>query len=278
MKFSIVLKSAVAAFLLTGITVGMAVGQISIRSPLSNDREALPGSSYEGELVIKNETDKVQQAKIYQTDYLFYSDGSNIYGDPGTDERSNASWTRISASMLTLGPNESLPLSYEVDVPFTVHGNPVHGSYWSMIMIETVPELSPESTINQDAEALQYGVVQIMRYGIQIATHITGTGESILDISDTNLNKLDNGVTALELSVENSGSRMVRPELWVELYDESGAAFGRYEGIQNRIYPGTSIRQIIQLGVLEPGNYRALVIMDAGTEEVYGAEYRLAVK
>jgi hypothetical protein len=45
----------------------------------------------------------------------------------------------------------------------------------------------------------------------------------------------------------------------------------------SRIYPGTSIRQKIRLGSLEPGNYRALVILDGGGDQVFGAEYQLAL-
>ncbi len=277
MILSRVLKPVLAIIVIAVSSTGVARSQISIRSPLSDDRDAVPGTSYEGEIRVRNETDQVQQAKIYQTDYLFYSDGSNIYGDPGLDARSNAGWTRISASVLTIPPHETLPVSYVVDVPSSLDGEAVVGSYWSMIMIEAVPKTSPESTVDRTADTPQYGVLQIMRYGIQVATHISGTGEGTLNMSDTELTKLDDGVSMLELSVENKGSRMVRPEMWVELYDDQGNAFGRHDGVQNRIYPGTSIRQKIHLGLLTPGNYRALVIMDAGEEEVYGAEYRLAV-
>lgn len=260
-----------------GYGIGAASAQISVRTALSDDRQAIPGSTYEGAILIKNETDTFQQAKVYQTDYLFYSDGSNIYGEPGHDERSNAAWTEVSTSVLTLPPGETLPVSYLVHVPEQSEENPLVGSYWSMIMVEAVPEQSPESTIDPDSTEPQYGVLQIMRYGVQIATHISGTGESTLNMSDTGLLKMEDGVTALALSVENSGSLMVRPKLWVELYDDSGQAFGRHDGVQSRIYPGTSVRQKIILGELAPGSYRALVILDAGAEEVYGAEYTLNV-
>lgn len=277
MSYTRLFKLILSVSFLLGFTAMAASAQISVRSALSDDREALPGSTYEGEIRVKNETDEVQQAKVYQTDYLFYSDGSNIYGEAGRDERSNASWTELSASVLTIQPGETLPVSYIVNVPKESETAAFEGSYWSMIMIEAVPKESPESTIDPTAVEPQYGVLQIMRYGIQIATHITGTGNSTLEMSETGLIKMDDGGTALAVSVENSGSRMVRPELWVELYDEAGTAFGRHDGIQNRIYPGTSVRQQIKLGKLEPGAYRALVILDAGEDEVYGAEYRLNV-
>ncbi|MFT7550090.1 MAG: hypothetical protein ACI9BV_000386 [Rhodothermales bacterium] len=80
----------IAALLLARL-VQTSSAQISVRSSLSDDRELEPGSTYEGVIQIWNETGQLQEAKIYQTDYLFYSDGSNVYGDPGLNERSNAS-------------------------------------------------------------------------------------------------------------------------------------------------------------------------------------------
>jgi hypothetical protein len=277
MIYNYTLKYYMVSCLILAATVAPAFGQLSIRSALSDDREASPGSSYEGEIRVHNETDEIQQAKIYQTDYLFYSDGSNIYGDPGTADRSNATWATISTNILSIPPHETVPVSYVVHVPQTLDGQNLGGSYWSMVMVEAIPRNSAESTISPETGEQQYGVLQIMRYGIQLATHISGTGSSILNMSETGLSRLDEGGSSLELNISNTGDRMVRPDMWVELYDENGAAFGRHDGVKSRIYPGTSIHQRINLGQLEPGNYRALVIIDAGADEVYGAEYQLAV-
>ncbi len=277
MNYRDILKYLMCVLAISGLAHSPAAGQLSVRSSLSDDREAQPGSMYEGEIRVHNETDEVQQAKIYQTDYLFYADGSNIYGDPGQDLRSNATWTTLSDATLTIPPNETIPVHYVVHVPARQNGDTPDGSYWSMVMVEAISKDSPESTINPDTGEAQYGVLQIMRYGIQIATHISGTGKSILNMSDTGLTKLENGASTLEMNISNSGNRMVRPDMWVEIYDENGTAFGRYDGTKNRIYPGTSIHQRVLLGDLDPGHYRALVIIDAGTDEVYGAEYQLAV-
>ena len=257
------------------LLVSSATAQISVRSDLSDDREVLPGGTYEGTIQVANDTDEFQEAKIYQTDYRFFSDGSNVYGDPGQDPRSNANWVRVVAPSVTLPPKSSVPLSYMVTVPETINGEPLEGSYWSMIMVEAVPKTSPESTINPETGKPEYALLQIMRYGVQIATHIQGTGRSNLIMPDSGLERLDGGGVALRVIVENSGSRMIRPEIWVEIYGDDGKAFGRREGVQSRIYPGTSINQQISLGDLEAGAYRALVILDGGGEEVYGAEYTL---
>jgi len=259
------------------LLIAPVYGQISVRSGLSDDRTVEPGTTYEGTIVVKNETDKIQQAKIYQTDYLFSADGSNIYGTPGRDERSNADWTLISNPLLTIPPNETVNLAYVVTVPSSTPEFTLEGSYCSMIMVEALPRESPESTLEKDDENPQYGILQIMRYGVQVATHIQGTGKSNLQMEGTGLIQLDDGATALNLQINNGGDVMERPEIWIELYLEDGTLKGRHDGVQNRIYPGTGVSQQISLGTIEPGNYRALVILDAGGENVFGAEYTLEI-
>ncbi len=253
-----------------------STAQISVRSQLSNDVVARPGESYEGSILIRNDTDEVQQAKIYQTDYLFQSDGTNYFGDPGLDDRSNANWVEISSSTMIVPPHEAVALSYRVHVPQTIASETLEGTFWSIIMVEGVPSTSPENLQNQTPDDA-LGVIQVTRYGVQIATHIEGTGAAELIITESAFTRTPDGEALLQISVANNGDKMVKPEVWIELYDSDGQALGRMDGLNNRIYPGTSVKQQIKLGELEPGNYRALVIMDAGDDEVFGAEFTLNI-
>ncbi len=263
--------------LLGCVTSTVARGQISVRSALSDDQTVLPDTTYDGVIEVWNESDEMQQVHIYQTDYLFYSDGSNLYGDPGKLPRSNATWTEVDATTVSIPPGEWVPINYRVRVPETVDGVELEGSYWSMIMVEAVPKESPQSTLNPETGEPQYSLLQIMRYGVQVATHISNTGTNKLELSESALSQGHGNSAVLSISVENTGSRMIRPEMWIELYDESGSAVGRWDGIQNRIYPGTSVRQEVNLGELVPGSYRALVILDGGEESVFAAELSLAI-
>lgn len=271
------LKRIIAALVLVCLFQS-ASAQISVRTALSDDREVQPGTTYEGVIQVWNETEQIQQAKIYQTDYLFYADGSNVYGEPGRDERSNANWVRVTATTHTIPPLGKILVNYIVEVPEFMNGQSVTGSYWSMIMVEGVPRESSEATFDPVTGKPQYSLLQVTRYGIQIATHIVGSGESELAMSGGQFVELDDGEISLVVKLENTGSRMLNTEIWVELYDDEGAAFGRRNGVRSRIYPATSIRQKIRLGALGPGAYRALVIADAGENDVFGAEYRLQVE
>lgn len=255
-----------------------ASAQVSVRSALSDDREVLPGATYTGTILVRNETDQPQQARIYQTDYHFYSDGTNRYEEAGTMPRSNAGWIQFSPSLLTLPPGETLPVSYEVTVPDTVGQAVPVGTYWSMVMVEGIPPNSPTSTLG-DATHIHLGVQQVTRYGVQIATHVIGQPADLplkaVVLPDVNLVQQENGAKVLNIAVENTGVQMIRPAMWVEVYDEQGQSKGRIEGAVYRIYPGTSILQQFDLGQLPAGTYQALVVVDAGGNDLFGAQYTL---
>lgn len=265
----------IALILLAG-GASTASAQITVRSSLSDDREVTPGERYTGQIMVANETDQYQQAKIYQSDYAFFHDGTNDYGEPGSSPRSNATWIRFNPPLVNVPPNQTMRISYEVNVPDSIDGGPPEGSYWSLIMIENMPDLSDEALIDSTGKP-RYSVRQIMRYGIQVATHIRGTGSADLAFVGSQLVREESGVS-LYVNVQNNGSRLVRPDVWVEPFSSDGVSFGRLDGVKNRIYPGTSVRQRFQLGDLNEGSYRALVVLDAGGEEVFGAEYSLQVE
>lgn len=264
------------AFILLGATFSPATAQISVRSQLSHDQTVIPGEQYSGAIVVRNDSDKPQQAKVYQTDYMFQSDGSNYFGDPGTLERSNASWIEVAASQVVVPPRSSIEVTYRVNVPDQISDTVPSGSYWSIIMVEGIPEASPENLENELPENT-YGVLQVTRYGVQVASHFEDGHGAALTITESQLTKADDTEATLNLAVRNDGSMLVRPDMWVELYAADGTAVGRMDGQKSRLYPGTSVTQRIKLGKLDPGAYRALVIMDAGEEDVFGAEFTLNI-
>ncbi len=87
----------------------------------------------------------------------------------------------------------------------------------------------------------------------------------------------DGAAAHLQVSLKNTGERLLNPSLSLELYDKSGTQVDRFEAQAERIFPGTSVRQDFELGNLSPGEYTAVVIADAGGEAVFGTRYTLNV-
>lgn len=264
------------AFLLALLTAvaGAAPAQVVVRSALSDDRTVPPGEVYVGTVVVANGTDEVQQAKVYQTDYAFRADGSNSYDTPGTSPRSNAGWVEFSPRALTLAPGETVQVQYRVTVPAKVGEEVPVGTYWSMLMVEGIPRSSAESTLGDDTTP-HYGVRQVTRYGVQIATHLLGSERPTIGFQQVRLQTSESGGRVLEVDLENQGELFAQSTLWVELYAQDGTAQGRRDGTSTRLYPGTSVRQQVDLSDLTPGQYEALIVVDSGEENVVGAQYTL---
>ncbi|WP_304511437.1 hypothetical protein [Desulfobacula sp.] len=200
----------------------------------------------------------------------FYSDGSNIYGEPGKAPRSNADWITFSPHRLIIPPKGVAQVNYTVTVP---NNETLAGTYWSMMMIEGISSILPDA-VRQEKDKITVRIKQVMRYGAQMITQIGDTGTRKLKFVKTKVLKTDDK-RILQIDIENTGQRWLRPDLWVELYDEKGISAGKFEGGKLRIYPGTSVRFRIDLSRVPKGTYKAMVVADCGGEDLFGATYTL---
>jgi len=246
----------------------VSVAGVSVTSGLTYEKKAQAGKTYQGIIQLRNTGEDPQEVKIYQTDYLFFCDGRNIYGEPGKDPRSNADWITFSPHRLTIPPKGTSQVNYTLEVP---DNETLTGTYWSMIMIEGISSSSPEAA-RQEKDKITFGISQVIRYGAQMVTQIGDTGARKLKFLKTRILKEDKE-RILQLDIENIGERLLRPALWVELYDEKGKSVGKFEGGKLGVYPTTSVRFRIDLSRVPKGKYKALVVADCGGDDLFGATY-----
>ena len=268
--------SIVFLALMMAASQSAASAQISVLGSLASDRDVAPGEVYSGQITVRNDSPEPAQAKIYQTDYMFYHDGSNFFEEPGTSPRSNAGWVQFNPAVLTLAPGESGVVNYVVTVPTTVVDKVPNGSYWSMLMIEGISKDSPESTLGK-TDRTQFGIRQVTRYAVQVASHIRTNAKIDIDIAGVELTKEALGQPILQLNFENSGNVLIVPETWIELYDTAGELARRIRGQQSRVYPGTSVAHRFELADTPEGAYDALVVVDGGNDNLFGAQYRITL-
>jgi hypothetical protein len=250
------------------VLVSRADAGITVET-LSVEKTAAPGEVYRGTIALTNNEGAPLSVILYQTDYLFSSDGSNRFGAAGELERSNAQWIKFSPHQIEVPPHQSSWISYEVQVP---NDSALVGTYWSMLMVEQTGQAS-DSIVRLKRN--QSGIRQVMRYGIQCITHVGNSGLHRLHFTGTQLVEGENGDKELQVDVENIGQRWAAPTAWAELYNSSGGHLGRFEAEKKRIFPGTSVRFRISLGNIPPGKYKALVVLDNGDQDVLGAKYDL---
>lgn len=282
------MKKILFVLLLVVVTADFSFAAVSVIGELTREESVQPGEKFEGTIKLQNTGETTCQVNVYQTDYLFYADGSNLYGDAGSTARSNADWLSVSPKRLTIPPKEMALVHYSGEVPelkqlasvFSdlqiIQSPDLTGTYWSMVMIELVPEEGPE-TAEDEAGKVKFGIQTKIRYGIQIVTHIGDTGTPTIKFLDKRLIDQE-GQTMLQLDIENTGERWLSPKVWVELYDHQGTQVGRFEGDKKRIYPQCSVRHRVDLSDVPQGRYKALVVVDNGDQYVFGAKYDLGIE
>jgi hypothetical protein len=262
------LAPALAAALVC-LTAGRSAAQIAVVGNTVEEHVSAPGDHYTGTIIVRNLTQQVQPVRIYQTDYLFYADGTSHFDEPGSNPRSNARWVTPGIRSLLVPAMGEMTVTYTVAVPAN---DSLSGSYWSTIMVEGAPSEGGASSGGRP----QVGVGAVMRYAVQVATHINATGSrKVTFVNPRFLTNPADSTQSFEVEVQNAGDRAYRPALWIEVYDEQGTL--RFNKRQERglLYPGTSLKQLFELGTLPHGTYRAVVFADSGEDAVFASQYTL---
>lgn len=242
---------------------------INIEGTLTRERVVQPGETFRGAIAIRNTGERAAEVKVYQTDYSFTADGRNDYGPPGQLARSNAHWLHLTREQITIAPHSVVNLSYEMTV---TDDATLNGTYWSLVMVE--PVAVRESTLDARPGEIRAQLTPVIRYAIQMVTHIGDSGSRELAFTNPQLLKVK-GQRLFKLDVENTGERWLRPQLWLELFDRNGQPVGKFGGERQRIYPATSVRFQTDLNDIPVGRYRVLIVADGGGDDLFGSQIDL---
>ena len=251
---------------------GSAQAGVTVVGNLARHATVKPGETFEGVILLKNTDAQPAEARAFQTDYLSYADGRNLYGEPGTAPRSNAGWITVTPTRVKLEAGETVPVRYKGRAPLDPK---LSGTFWSLIMIE--PSAASVPTPQGSETKIAYGLQTVIRFGVQIATELGSDATRSLRVMEKKIVKED-GKRSLHLAVENNGERLLIPSVGIELFDHRGASVGRFEGGKTRIYPSCSVCSKVNLGTVAPGKYTAMVLLDSGDDQVMGAQYELAIE
>jgi len=245
-----------------------ALAQIAVVGSTIEERTAAAGETYTGTIVVRNLTQQDQPVRIYQTDYLFFADGTSHFDTVGTARRSNGRWVTPTVRSLLVAPGSEMTVTYTVKVPAS---DSLVGTYWSAIMVEGAPTESGRPSAGRP----QVGIGSVIRYAVQVATHIRDAGSRRVSFANSKFLTNADSTQSFELEVKNEGERAYRPAVWIEVYDEQGTLRANARQERGLLYPGTSLKQTFALGRLAPGNYRAIVFADSGEDTVFASQFTL---
>lgn len=277
--------------LLTGLLMGSltsfglfasisAQAAVMLSGGLSHEYTVSPGGQATGVLELRNTSNESAEIKIYQEDVKINNDGSTRYQQTtrsNTHSRSNAGWVNLGVDRITLAPKEKRTITYSLQIP---NKSELNGSYWSTLMLEPVSKNSNESQLAaapKDQPSLT--IKQKMRYAVQVLTHISGnTGKAELAFMPPKIEKLAKG-RILNVDIKNSGNRYSRPNVWLDVFNESGKKLKRLQADNHGLYAGEKEGFKIELAALQPGQYKALLAAeDNNTGQIFGSDINLTIK
>jgi len=167
-------------------------------------------------------------------------------------------------------PGATVPVNFTVTVP---SDSVLAGSYWSMVMVEAIAAGAPDSRTPN--ARVQVGLGITTRYGTQIATHIGSSGVSRLAFDSLTATTTDSGSRGLRFDFINTGERANRFVLSLELYNDAGELVKQATQSRGLLYPGTSARQVFDVGTVPHGKYTAVLVADGGGDRVFGGQFKV---
>ncbi len=264
-RFRFSVRFAVLLTLASSVAAARLPAQISVLSSTVEERVAARGEGYAGRITIQNAGSSAETVRLYQTDYRFSADGTSNFDAAGKQARSNAAWISLQSPQVTVLPGSTVSVPYTVNVPAS---DTLRGSFWSVIMVEgaTKPATAAERG------KVQLGLGTVIRYAVQVATHIATTGTRAVKFTKAGVVPGDT-TSAIDLDVNDVGERAYRPVLWAEVYDAAGTLRGKAKQARGLLYPGSSLRQHFDFGKLPSGTYKAVIFADTGEDTVYASQY-----
>jgi len=267
MKLNKILKFSLLSFSFVLFISLNSNSSIIVLNGLTHENQAQPGEKYRGSIQIQNTAEREKSVRVYLRDYWFSYTGESKHDPAGTLSRSNAPWINFSPELVTLKPDETTTINFEVDVPQI---DTLKGTFWSVIMVEGI---TPPDTANYSSGVT---INTAIRYAVQVITSIGNTGKSDIQFLGLQLAE-ENSANILNVVIENTGERILKPEMSLELFDDSGNTVGVVKSERRKTFPGTSILVQLKLEGIKPGNYTGVLVADCDEDNIFGTNLSLEI-
>lgn len=267
------------ALALAGLLAGIsafaappASAQVVVVGSTVHERQLSVGGQDVGTIQLRNTSDVPQEVRLYQADYSFDASGESQFPDPGTHLRSNAGWITFTPSQLLLAPGEVASVRFSMTAPDhpTDPSTSLHGTFWSVLMVEGVEALPADPELSNG----QIGIRPRLRFAVQLVSHIEGPASRDVELGEVQVTTTSTGERFFSFEVIHAGERGYRPEVRLHLYTEGGDPVEVFVDRRGLLYPGTSVLQRFDVSHVPEGIYEALITMDTGGPELFGAQVR----
>jgi hypothetical protein len=195
-----------------------------------------PGTTVKDSLILRNIGTETETVKLYAADATSNQAGSFTPKMSDEEQKGIGAWAKLSAKELTLAPDETKEVSFEINIPKSI----TPGQYFGSIIYEQVSNSTCDST--QAVSGICEGNIQIKtRTGNRI--YLTIPGETKQDIKLTDLKWKTTDLNSIHFTFNfiNSGNVAFEPKAIIHLYNRWGQKITTLESNLGKSLPGTSI-------------------------------------
>ena len=250
---------------------------ILMQGGYSHEFTTVPGGVYKKSIKLKNMGRTAQEIKIYMEDYMFNAGGRSNFTAARLRKNplSNSQWIKFSPNRLVLAPGAERVINYTMRVP----RRRLTGTYWSALVIEPVAASSLESTRKHyNDKKVHMNIQQVARHAVQIVAQMGDTGKANIQFKHPVMKK-ESGKRTFSLDAYNVGTRWIKPDVWLDVYNQQGGFVGKFKGDGSRIYPRTSVTLPVDISRLRSGKYKGLFVVDGGSNsEILATDINLTIR
>lgn len=262
-KYLIIGSLLIFLFITLNVKAGLVVNSKLIHEyQLDNDQIET------GIIKLRNTSKKPIIVKLYKRDYSFNAEGINYYKKAGYNQRTNTDWISLSKLQLTILPFNTEEIKYRIKTP---KDKKLQGTYWSMIMVETVSK--GKEMIKETIDFKQK-----IRYGVQIITNFAKKKKINLKFNKPTFKKEVKDKYSFSTELLNQDIFDIVTEIKLIIIDNSSKEIVKEVKKQpNRLYPNTSIKISDQHNFNKKGKYQIVLIVGNKNRGYIGKKYLVEV-
>lgn len=260
-----ILQIVTLGVFLTFFSIADTHATVIVTNGLSHTHRMANVDKTRGIVEIKNVGKKPQRVRFYVKDQSMDCETGGSFFDAGTIDRTNAKWITLATSETILDTGQVFELAYEINKPSDLQER---GSFWSMIMVENVPDVS--------TDAPQQGVMvrSNLRYAVQIISEVGEETDYDLEFDTVYYNVASK---SLVMEISTPSISIMRMYFEMRIFSDSGAAINQADESYTKLYPSTCRRIEIPLTEAEAGNYDGVVIAKSDSQGVFGYNVRFEI-
>ncbi len=234
-------------------------------TPIRLELKVAAGSQRTEVIYVRNNSPRPVRLKVYTENWTLGEDGSRNFLGTQPTGFSCRDWIRVNPFDFRLQPGEMKTVRFTVSVP----GQTEPGGYHAGISFEQVPEAQPGGRLGQVAFT---GKIVAAVYVLVGKVQVEGSLEDLIFESAGDSQ-------SVKLKLKNPGRTHFRLKGEVRLTSAEGRKVLNLEVPDEPVLPQSERWVLIPLKEkLAPGNYKAVVRLDIGREELLALEKEITIK